>query len=39
MNPQIQVGGPGQPVYAVFQIEGNPQAAGGTIQIDRLAAT
>src|SRR5207245_173457 len=26
LNPQIQAGGPGQPVYATFSIEGNPQS-------------
>lgn len=38
MNPGVEVTGPNQPVMATFQLEGNPQAAGGTIQIDRLAA-
>jgi hypothetical protein len=36
MNPQIVAGGVGQAVFATFQIEGNPQATGGTIQIDKL---
>lgn len=36
LNPQIVAGGPSQPVLARFQLEGNPTAAGGTIQIDRL---
>lgn len=39
MNPKVEVGGPNQPVYASFDIEGNPQAAGGTITVDRLPAT
>lgn len=34
MNPKINAGGPGQPVYATFDIEGN---GPGTIMIDRLA--
>lgn len=38
MNPRIVAGGPGQPVLAAFSLEGNPQAAGGTIQFDRLPA-
>ena len=37
-NPQINAGGPNQPVYATFTVEGNPQAAGGTIQVDKLPA-
>ena len=36
MNPQVSAGGPGQAVMAQFTIEGNPQAAGGTLLIDRL---
>lgn len=39
MNPNIVGGGPGQPVMATFTIEGNPQATGGTIQMDRLASS
>jgi hypothetical protein len=39
MNPKIEAGGPSQAVYATFDLEGNPQAGGGTIQIDRLPAT
>jgi hypothetical protein len=40
MNPKIVAGGPNQPVYATFDLEGNPQAgSSGTIQIDRLPAT
>lgn len=39
MNPQIVAGGPGQAVYATFNIEGNPQTAGGTIIVDKLPAT
>ena len=39
MNPQIEVGGPGTPVMATFQIEGNPQTAGGSIIIGRLDPT
>lgn len=39
MNPGLEVTGPNQPIMATFQLEGNPAAAGGTIQIDRLAAT
>jgi hypothetical protein len=31
------VGGPGQPVYATFTVEGGPAAAGGTFVIDRMA--
>ena len=38
MNAKMLAGGPNQPVYAEFDLEGNPAAAGGTIQIDRLAA-
>jgi hypothetical protein len=37
---KVTASGPNQPVYAEFDIEGNPQSTGsGTIQIDRLAAT
>lgn len=36
MNPGISSPGPNQPVTATFTLEGNPQAAGGTIQIDAL---
>lgn len=39
MNPQILAGGQNQAVMASFTLEGDPQAAGGTIQIDRLPAT
>lgn len=39
LNPKIDAGGPGQAVMSSFDIEGNPQAAGGSIIIDRLAAT
>lgn len=39
MNPRIEVGGPGQAVMAVFDIEANPIAGGGTIRLDRLPAT
>lgn len=39
MNPGVSSAGPNQPVTATFTLEGNPQAAGGTIQIDRLPAT
>lgn len=39
VNPQINAGGPGTAVYSTFTIEGDPQAAGGTIQIDKLPAT
>lgn len=39
LNPKINAGGPNQAVMATFDIEGNPRAAGGTIQIDRLFAT
>lgn len=39
MNPGLGVTGPNQPIMATFQLEGNPAATGGTIQIDRLAAT
>ena len=39
MNPKIVAGGPGQPVMAEFQLEGNPSPTlGYTFQIDRLAA-
>jgi hypothetical protein len=38
VNPQINAGGPGQPVWVTFALEGNPQSAGGTIQIDKLPA-
>lgn len=38
LNAQISAGGPGQAVFATFAIEGNPQAAGGTIQVDKLPA-
>lgn len=36
MNPKIEAGGPGQAVYAAFDIEGSP---GGMVQIDRLPST
>lgn len=36
MNPQVQAGTQNSAVFASFTIEGNPQAAGGTIQIDRF---
>lgn len=39
LNAQINAGGPGQPVWVTFAIEGNPQAAGGTIIVDKLPAT
>lgn len=39
MNPNVTVSGPGAAVMGTFTIEGNPQAAGGTIQIDRLPST
>lgn len=35
----VDSAGPGQAVYATFNIEGNPQSAGGTFQIDRLAGS
>jgi hypothetical protein len=35
----IDAGGPGQPVYANFQVEGGPSAAHGTFSIDRMPAT
>ncbi len=39
MNPQVVAGGPGQPVMAEFQLEGNPDPTlGYTFQIDRLPA-
>ncbi|HEY0184123.1 MAG TPA: phage tail tube protein, partial [Rhodopila sp.] len=38
LNAQIAAGGPGQPVWATFQIEGNPQAGGGTVIVDKLPA-
>ncbi|WP_160119640.1 phage tail tube protein [Rhodovarius lipocyclicus] len=39
MNPQITAGGPGQPVMATFDIEGNPHPTlGYTLRIDRIAA-
>jgi hypothetical protein len=37
-NPQVNVQGNGQIVRAQFDLEGNPQAGGGTIRFDRLAA-
>lgn len=37
-DPKILAGGQNQAVMAQFSIEGNPQAAGGSIIIDRLAA-
>jgi hypothetical protein len=39
MNPKIDAGGPGQSVMASFDVEGNPQSGGGTIILDRLAAS
>jgi hypothetical protein len=36
---KIPVAGPNQGVMASFTVEGNPQAGGGTIQIDKLPAT
>ena len=36
MNPNITAGGPSQAVMATFELEGNPSAGGGTIQIDRI---
>lgn len=38
MNPKIVAGGVNQPVYAQFNIEGNPMSTGGSIRFDRLAA-
>jgi hypothetical protein len=37
-NPKINAGSQNTAVMATFDIEGNPQAAGGTVQIDRLPA-
>jgi hypothetical protein len=39
MNPRVVAGGPNQSTMAEFDIEGNPQSAGGTFQMDRLAAS
>lgn len=39
MNPRITANGQSDVISAAFTIEGNPQSAGGTIQIDRLPAT
>jgi hypothetical protein len=39
MNPKILAGGPNQPVYAEFEVEGNPLSTGGTVRLDRLAAS
>ena len=36
MNAKINAGGPNQPVFAEFEVEGNPQPSGGTLQIDAL---
>lgn len=36
---KVQITGPNSPVYATFDIEGNPQSPSGTIQLDRLPAT
>lgn len=38
INPRIVSGRPGEAVMISVDIEGNPQAAGGTLQIDRMAA-
>lgn len=38
MNPNATLSGPNQPVMGTFTLEGNPQAAGGTVQVDRLPA-
>jgi len=38
INPRIQAGRPGDPVMSTISIEGNPQAAGGTMRIMRLPA-
>lgn len=35
MNPTTNAGGPGQPVMARFDLEGNPNAAGVALQITR----
>jgi len=37
-NPRILAGGPGQAVYAEWDLEGNPASAGGTLRVDRLVA-
>lgn len=39
VNPQVSAGGVGQAVLATFNIEGNPQAGGGTLSIDRMLAS
>lgn len=36
MNPKVVAGTQNSAVFATFDIEGNPQSGGGTIQIDRL---
>ena len=38
MNPKVMAGGQNKAVMATFDLEGNPRAAGGTVQIDRLTA-
>lgn len=38
LNPAIDASGPSTAVMATFQLEGNPQIGGGTIQIDRLTS-
>jgi len=37
MTVKMNVGGPGQAVYADITVEGNPAASGGTFTIDRLS--
>ncbi len=38
MNPKVTAGGPGRPVVASFELEGNPDpATGATFQMDRAA--
>lgn len=38
MNPKITAGGPGRPVVASFELEGNPDpVTGATFQMDRAA--
>lgn len=38
LNPNITAGRPGEPVMVTATAEGNPQAAGGTLRIERLPA-
>jgi hypothetical protein len=38
MNPTITAGGPGQPVMARFDLEGNPDANGAALRITRTPA-